>query len=540
MIRKFLPSKVVYTLAFLVLLSLVSAAFTSVLPRFYSSVIDEGILTQDFGIVLIILLQILLISLINSVIKIYSNVSINKIGLYVTQGLKEATIKKVFNSPLNLFDKMSNGELIQRIREIDAITSLFNPHFLGLFVSLVAGVFSLVNVIIIDYRLLLVYLFSVPLLAFMTYKFASKYKVMTENLVELSARQNQLIHETISGITEVKSNNLISAKEREVIKVYNQIYIKTRQQNSTLALNTELIITINLLSSIGVTAIFAFLFIAGNMTIGQYIEITQYTVLIFAPAQMLSSFSTYLQPVRVILQRLRFFDKIHEQEDNKGKSLKNINSIQFKNVSFSYEQNVDSNENVIDSLDFYVDEKNPLLITGKNGSGKTTIVKLLLRLYDTYKGCILINGENSKEYSLNELRGRIGVVFQECFLFDGTLGENIICGEKKCTTARLEETLRLSGLVNNMNSTNISELLQIPVLEGGKNLSSGQKRMVSIARALLKKPCVLVLDEPTTFLDKESKELILNLVHHLKNTIIIVISHDDSLCKMFDQTLRIK
>ena len=180
-----------------------------------------------------------------------------------------------------------------------------------------------------------------------------------------------------------------------------------------------------------------------------------------------------------------------------------------------------------------------MLIQGKNGSGKTTIIKLLLRLYEDYKGEILINHDEIRTLCLADIRNRIGVVFQESFLFDGNLYENVVCGNTEVNDKELKEVLEVSGLLENMGvkKEKAEELFTLPIIEGGKNLSGGQKRMVSIARALLKKPDVLILDEPTTFLDQKSKDGIIKFIESSRNMILIVISHDTDLIKHFSNVL---
>lgn len=521
MIIKFLPKKAALFFVILIIFSGLSSIISSLIPGFYKQIMDQGIITGNIRSVLKFLFAIVLFSLLNSTIKIFNNLSINRMGLYVSQGLKENVIKKVFHSPLNFFDKVSNGELIQRIRETDAISGVFNPQLLSIIVSFGTCILAIFKVHFIDDRFLVNYLIAFPLLMFVSYQFSKKYKNLTYENVRLNTKLSQLVHESITGINEVKSNNLLDAKQFDINHLNDKIYQKTKKQNTLYAFHMELISMINLAVSISITIVFFVLFQNEHITIGQYIEITQYSSMILAPAQLVSSIVSVFQPLIILLKRLKFFDITAQQDDCSGEEIGIIEEIEYKNVSFAYHE-----DEVLSHLNFHVAKNDKVLISGQNGTGKTTIIKLLLRLYDNYKGEILFNGMNSKRCSLKGIRNEIAVVFQDTFLFDGSLYDNIICGSQEVSKDEVIRAMEQSGFMRNRKDVKPDELLKLPIVEGGGNLSGGQKRMIAIARALVKKPSVLVLDEPTTFLDNDSRKTILTFIKEAENMIIIVISHD--------------
>ncbi len=521
MIIKFLPKKAALLFVILIIFSSLSSIISSLIPGFYKQIMDQGIITGNIRSVMKFLFAIVLFSLLNSTIKIFNNLSINRMGLYVSQGLKENVIKKVFHSPLNFFDKVSNGELIQRIRETDAISGVFNPQLLSIIVSFGTCILAIFKVHFIDDRFLVIYLIAFPLLMFVSYQFSKKYKNLTYENVRLNTKLSQLVHESITGINEVKSNNLLDAKQFDINHLNDKIYQKTKKQNTLYAFHMELISMINLAVSISITIVFFVLFQNEHITIGQYIEITQYSSMILAPAQLVSSIVSVFQPLIILLKRLKFFDITAQQDDCSGEEIGMIEEIEYKNVSFAYHEN-----EALSHLDFHVAKNDKVLISGQNGAGKTTMIKLLLRLYDNYKGEILFNGMNSKSCSLKSIRNEIAVVFQDTFLFDGSLYDNIICGSQEVSKDEVIKAMEQSGFMRNKKDIKPDELLKLPIVEGGSNLSGGQKRMIAIARALVKKPSVLVLDEPTTFLDNDSRKTILTFIKEAENMIIIVISHD--------------
>lgn len=236
---------------------------------------------------------------------------------------------------------------------------------------------------------------------------------------------------------------------------------------------------------------------------------------------MMSSIYTTFQPVLATLKRLEYFNVDKEQNIDKGTEIGKIKNISVRNLTFSY-----TSKQVIRNINFELKEKDILVIKGENGSGKTTIVKLLLGLYDEYQGIICYNEKSLKELSLRNIRDEIAIVFQETFLFTGTLKENMIASNKDASTEEIVRCLQQVGFIKN-NVDNQNEILHLPILEGGKNLSGGQKRRIAIARSLLRKPSVLILDEPTTYLDTDSRNVVYDLISNKSDEYIcIIISHD--------------
>ena len=534
MVKNMMPKRAFVYFFFMLLLAGLSSFISSTIPSLYSTIVDNGIMTSNLRYIYKVLIWILKMTVLNIIIKIYNSITINKIGLYVSQELKESTIKKVFDSSYEFFDKVRTGELVQRIKEVDAISGVFNPQFLTIIISFITGILSLIKVVYLDARMVIIYIITFFSLLIVSYRFSNKYKALTYELVRLNADFSRIVNESLTGMNEIKTNNLSSLKRNAISIVNKEIYEKTKKQNSCYAFNAEIISLINVITSLGITALYAYLFGDGNLTLGTYIALTQYTSLIIAPAQMASSGISMIQPIIVILKRLKFFDGAERQNDA-GTDLEAIKSIRFEKVSFSYNA-----KEVLNNVSFTIKENDKVLINGENGSGKTTLVKLLVRLYDNYNGIIELNNMDSKKYSLKSIREQISIVFQETFLFDDTLYSNIICGHKNVSRDEAIDVIKKVGLVKNLSGMSIDEILNISIVEGGKNLSGGQKRMIAIARALLKKPSVLILDEPTTYLDEETKNNFCNFIRDTQNIILIIISHDNDLRRLINNTIELE
>lgn len=534
MVKNVMPKRAYVYFCFMLLLAGLSSFISSTIPSLYSAIVDNGIMTSNQGYIYKVLIWILALTVLNGIIKIYNSITINKIGLYVSRELKESTIKKVFDSSYEFFDKVRTGELVQRIKEVDAISGVFNPQFIAIIVSAITGILSLIKVVYLDVRMVMIYIIAFFSLLIVSYRFSNKYKALTYELVRLNADFSRNVNESITGMNEIKTNNLSSLKRNSISVINKEIYEKTKKQNSCYAFNAEIITLINVMTSLGITALYAYLFGDGNLTLGTYIALTQYTSLIMAPAQMASSGISMIQPIIVILKRLSFFDEAERQNDA-GTDIGAIRTIRFEKVSFNYDA-----KEVLNNVSFTINESDKVLINGENGSGKTTLVKLLVRLYDNYNGIIELNNMDSKKYSLKSIRRQIAIVFQETFLFDDTLYSNIICGNKNVSREEVIDVIEKVGLVKNLSGMSIDEILNVSIVEGGKNLSGGQKRMIAIARALLKKPSVLILDEPTTYLDEETKNNFCAFIRDTQDIILIIISHDNDLRRLINNTVELK
>lgn len=530
--NKLLKNKSIYIFLFMIFLAAISAFITTVIPKFYQIVIDKGILTGDTTILLTYLSGILCLSLVNSIIKLFNNININKIGIIFTRDIKETIIRKIFNSPMNFFDNISKGELMERVREIDALSSIFTPQILSVVITTITAVIALFRMAMIDLRYLVVYVVAVPLLILVSFKLSSSYKNKMKELIALNSQTSKLMYEGFSGISELKSFNMLLKRQEEINQLNSQIYEKTKKQNAVFSLSTELIAIINICVSVIITLLFAVFFTDKTYSIGQYVQLTNYSSLILAPAQMSATVLTMIQPVRLIVKRLKFFDSFEEQDCKKGKRIEGIRSIQFHDVNFNY-----GNKPVLDKLSFEIENCGITMISGKNGSGKTTVVKLLLRLYDSYTGNILVNKSNIKEYSIESIRNEVAVVFQDVFLFDSSIYKNIQCGDSRITKQMVKKLLSELEISRIFGEVSEDEILNIPVTEGGKNLSGGQRRIISILRALVRNPSVIILDEPIANLDLQTTTTIIDTISKIKDKIVIAVSHDEELGKFSSQTI---
>jgi ABC-type bacteriocin/lantibiotic exporter with double-glycine peptidase domain len=246
--------------------------------------------------------------------------------------------------------------------------------------------------------------------------------------------------------------------------------------------------------------------------------------MILAPVQLIATSIMFIQPGILAYKRTRSLLSNTATDFDTGINIDRIKSIEFSNVSFSY----DNKENVIENLSIAIGESQTVMVLGQNGSGKSTLLKLILGFFDNYAGSIKINGIDLSEISKNSLRKCIGIVFQNPILFAGSVLENIECGQSSIENADLDSALHLSTLDREYSGNEGKlEFLSRNVSESGKKLSGGQKQKTAIARALFRAPSLLILDEATSNLDNESERLLFDELYNNHSNIKIIISHDD-------------
>jgi ABC-type multidrug transport system fused ATPase/permease subunit len=283
-----------------------------------------------------------------------------------------------------------------------------------------------------------------------------------------------------------------------------------------------------------VLAIGAYWVIKGEWTLGSLLAFQAYLGYVFSPAQYLATANLDLQNARASLERVSaLFDIVPEENIGTGKKVERLTGeIEFRNVSFAY----DSREPVLNDLSFHIQPGEHVAIAGPTGVGKTTLLSLILRFYQPTRGEIYFDGQPASDYEVSSLRRRIGYVSQSTHLLSGTIMENLRYGN---TDASDKEVLRAAKVADiHEFICSLPKGYESEVGERGGNLSEGQKQQLSIARALVKDPDILVLDEPASALDSLTEKSILqSLPSSIQNKTLFVVAHRFSTIKDSDRIL---
>ena len=525
-----------------IFLSVVLAAMAPLRPLLIQLTINSGInettsayLIKGPGgfIIEITIIQILLL-LIETTTRFYFTFSTASLGQSVVNDLRNATYSKILDLNLAQFDKTPIGTLTTRtVNDIESVNDIFSDGFIPILADLLSIISVLFYMFYTDWKITLICLAPFPLLIIATYIFKESVNRSFIKVRNAVANLNAFVQEHISGIALIQA----FAAEKKEQKKFNEINKDHRNANIQAIFAYSIFVPmVELISalSIGLLVWWAarqslnFPSAQSAHIAGVITSFILCLNLLFRPLRMMADKFNVLQMGMIASERvfkvLDNEDITPRSSDNKNNSVKTIHKfngeIEFNNVWFGYSEN----QPVLKNISFKVPAGKTIAIVGNTGSGKTTIVSLINRLYHIQQGSIKIDNINIDEIDIDFLRGQIAVVLQDVFLFSGSVLDNITLRNPDVKKEDVIKAAKLIGLHD--------FIMQLPggydfnVMERGMTLSMGQRQLLSFVRALLYNPSILILDEATSSIDSESELLI----EHAINKIIsgrtsIVIAH---------------
>jgi len=408
--------------------------------------------------------------------------------------------------PARFYDRNPIGRLITRTTsDVESLNEMLSSGIITILGDLLQLLFIVVLMVWIDWQLTLIVLGVLPLMIYATMAFKKRVRIAFQDVLTHNAQLNTFFQEHLTGMTIVQ---LFNREEREAAK-YAAINADHRDANIRTVFYFSIYFPlIEVLSS---TAAGLVLWYSGvrllkaDLSIGVVVSFVQYIWLFFRPLQHLSDRFNVIQTAIASSDRIiRLLDETEGIEMPSG--LKTITSfkesIEFKNVWFAYE----GDNWVLKDISFSIRHGEKIAIVGATGSGKTTMISILSKLYPFAKGSVTIDGVPLQEIAESSVRKLVGVVMQDVFLFSGTIRENLAFGNPDVTDEELREAARVVGADRFIQQ--LPGGYEYKVLENGTGLSSGQKQLIAFVRALLYNPEILVLDEATSSVDTETETLI--------------------------------
>jgi len=459
-------------------------------------------------------------------------------GQIIMYRLRRDVFDKLQQLSVPYFDRNPVGRLMTRVTsDVQALYELFGSGMVAIF----GDVFTLVGIMIvmfaINWKLALLTLTVIPLLLGVTFAFRKKVRDLYRTTRSQISGMNGYLQENITGMRVVQlfgreSHNYGLFQERN--DELKKTYLDTIFYYALFFPGVELI------SALAIAAIIwggGTMMIAGTVTVGTLVAFLQYVERFYRPVRDLAEKYNILQAAMAAAERVfNVLDEPVEVTDHAPQTvpaaIPDAPFIEFRNVWFAYK----SEEWVLQDVSFVVHEGESIAVVGATGAGKTTIISLLQRFYDVQRGQILIKGCDIRGYSLGELRALLGIVLQDVFIFAGNIADNIRYGQPDAADAEVRDAAELV-LANRFIEKLPGGYAEL-VVERGATLSTGQRQLLAFARALLRRPELLILDEATASIDTETEQLIQEAIARvLAGRTSIIIAHRLSTIQSCDRIL---
>lgn len=520
------------------ILAVVLAPLNALTPYLTHIMVDEYIMKSDLDGLKYISLLYLLILLLTTVLRYFFVIMTNRLGQYVIHDLRNDVFHHLLSMRMSYFDKTPVGTNTTRtVSDLESVNVVFSEGLITIIADII-GLMTLLGVMFYtSIKLTLISLISMPLLILASYIFKESVKKSFQRVRNEVARMNGFLQESLSGMRIIQlfsSEKMINKKFKEINTTYTQANIDGIFYYAVFFPVVEIISAASLGFMVwwGAQGV-----LDQSVTIGQLVAFPMFLTRLFQPIRMLADKFNSLQMGLIASNRI--FDTLDHSENDLNVGTIAPNSIkgdiQFENIMFGYQAQVP----VLKSINFEVKAGTSLAIVGNTGSGKTTIISLLNRLYEFDSGNIYIDGVSIKEYDLHFLRRKMGLVLQDVFLFYGSLKDNI---------SLFDPEISLDSIIEASIAIGAHEFIEaLPggydyqVAERGANLSLGQRQLISFVRALVFNPDILILDEATSSVDSYTESIIQHAIKRLitKRTSIII-AHRLSTIKHADQIISLQ
>lgn len=539
-------SKYKIALIIVILFTIASTIFSVVGPKILGNATTElfngviskytggaGINFTKIGKILLFLLALYICSAIFSYIQ---GIIMTNISQKLAYRLRKEVSKKINKLPMKFYDNKTHGEILSVItNDIDTLSQNLNIEATQVISSVATIIGILIMMFSIDWIMTLVALLTLPLsiviIAFIMKKSQGYFKSQQDYLADVNGEVEEMFsNQSVIRVFNAESK-MISKFEYDNNKLADVAW----KSNFVSGLMHPIMNFVGNLGYVVIAILGSYFAIIGRITVGNIQSFIQYTKNFTNPIAQIAQISNMLQSMVAASERVfEFLDEEEEKEKNKKfiPTNKIEGSVEFKNVKFGYNQD----KIIINDFSAKVKPGQKIAIVGPTGAGKTTIVKLLMRFYDLNSGKILVDGHNINDYRKEDIRGLFGMVLQDTWLFNGTIMENIRYGRLEATDDEVIEACKMAHVHHFIQT--LPDGYNMILNEETTNISGGQKQLLTIARAILADPKILILDEATSSVDTRTEILIQKAMDKLmEGRTSFIIAHRLSTIKNADLIL---
>ncbi|AKN29657.1 multidrug ABC transporter ATP-binding protein [Clostridium carboxidivorans P7] len=506
----------------------------------------EGIMAKiagtgniDFDYIRNIVLILIALYLISAFFAYIQGWIMSSVSMKVSYNMRKELSEKINKMPLKYFDSTNHGEVLSRVtNDVDTLSQTLNQSLGQIITSVTTVIGVLVMMLTISWQLTLVALVMIPLSFLLIMFIVKNSQKFFKQQQDYLGNVNGHIEEMYSGHLVMKAFNGEKKSVEKFDKLNSSLFSSAWKSQFLTSIMMPLMNFVGNLGYVGVCILGGYLAAKGSISVGDIQAFIQYVRQFTQPISQIANISNILQQTAASAERV--FEFLAEEEEvpetSNPVNPENVDgSVEFKNVHFGYKPKT----TVINDFSVKVREGQRVAIVGPTGAGKTTMIKLLMRFYDVTKGAILIDGHDIRNFTREGLRSMFGMVLQDTWLYNGTIMENIRYGKLDASDEEVKKAARAAHVDGFVHT--LPDGYNMVLNEEASNVSQGQKQLLTIARAILSDPKVLILDEATSSVDTRTEVQIQKAMNNLmKNRTSFIIAHRLSTVRDADLILVMK
>ncbi|MGJ7045415.1 ABC transporter ATP-binding protein [Thermoanaerobacterium thermosulfurigenes] len=519
---------------FVILFAAGSAALSIAGPKILSKAITklyEGVMAKiagtgniDFDYIGRIILLLIGLYILSSGLGYIQGWIMTNVAMKVTYKFRRDIMEKINRMPLKYFDGTNHGEILSRItNDVDTISQTLNQSITQIITSVTSVIGALIMMLTISVEMTGVTFLMIPIsmgIIALIVRFSQKYFREQQDYL---GHVNGHVEEMYGGHVVMKAFNYEERSVRKFDEYNNELYKVAWKSQFLTGLMMPIMNSVSNLGYVGVVVLGSYLVINGTIQVGDIQAFIQYVRSFTQPLAQIANISNILQQTAACAERVfEFLDEEEEvPETEHPVKLENVEGhVQFDHVHFGYKPD----KIIINDFSADIKPGQKVAIVGPTGAGKTTMVKLLMRFYDVNSGRILIDGHDIREFTRSDLRSLFGMVLQDTWLYNGTIMDNIRYGNLNATDEEVIKAAKAAHVDHFVHT--LPDGYNMVLNEEASNVSQGQKQLITIARAILKDPKILILDEATSSVDTRTEILIQKAMDNLmKNRTSFIIAH---------------